>query len=357
MILKIRRIKYRDKLCTSNKQKFSERFGDLFCSSIAWDIKAAEHGAAYPMKLIFKYFSESVVEHVFVRDDHVGFKCSLPEDYNDPFELFLGVDLEQGSDLLATYNEVVQDIPSLLTTCFSKSPVVTPMWAHYGNNHKGFVIGFDVAELQEVFPDLLVRGISYRDRPSETLVSFAEMAAHRKKPRDAMALRNAVLYQAYFSKYLEWSYEQEVRAVNFEDYVEDVSGHKILYVPKRCVAAVISGANSSPQTRDALQEAAQELGADFFVGKIGRSYPTPYLITGAGGGRVFADGEIVPPIAECAECAEPLRNKRDLCPWCSIDDAQRLEAASNNPFRILNHFGLLEEYVEGYPAGPRKPYK
>jgi hypothetical protein len=134
------------------------------------------------------------------------------------------------------------------------------------------VIGFDVAELQEVFPDLLVREISYRDRPSETLVSFAQMAAHRKKPRDAMALRNAALYQAYFSKYLEWSYEQEVRAVNFEDYVEDVSGHKILYVPKRCVTAVISGANSSPQTRDALQEAAQELGADLFVEKIGRSY-------------------------------------------------------------------------------------
>lgn len=309
------------------------------------------------MKLIFKYFSESVVEHVFVRDDHVGLKCSLPEDYNDPFELFLGVDIEQGSDLLATYSEVVQEIPSLLTTCFSKSPVVTPMWAHYGNNHKGFVIGFDVAELQEVFQDLLIREISYRDRPSETLISFAEMAAHRKKPRDAMALRNAVLYQAYFSKYLEWSYEQEVRAVNIEEYVEDVSDNKILYVPKQCVAAIVSGAKSSPQTRDALQEVAQELGADFYIGRIGRSYPMPYLITDAGSSRVFSDSEISPPIAECAECAEPLRDKGDLCPWCSIDDAHRMAAAMNNPFRILEHYGLLEEYIENYPAGPRKPYQ
>ncbi|OHZ32918.1 hypothetical protein BBL07_20450 [Agrobacterium vitis] len=309
------------------------------------------------MKLIFKYFSEGVVEHVFVREDHVGFKCSLPKEYNDPFELFLGVDLEQRSDLLATYSEVVQEIPSLLTTCFSESPVVTPMWAHYGNNHKGFVIGFDVAELQEIYPDLLIREISYRERPSETLISFARMAAHRKKPRDAMALRSAVIYQAYFSKYLEWSYEQEVRAVNIDEYVEDVNGNRILYVPKKCVAAIISGAKSSPQTIDVLQEAAQELGAEFFVAKIGRSYPAPYLITSGDGRRVFAGGEIAPPIAECAECAEPLREKGDLCPWCSIDDAQRLEAASNNPFRILDHYGLLEEYIDGYPARPPKPYE
>ncbi len=306
------------------------------------------------MNLIFKYFSESVVEHVFVRDGHFGFKCSLPEDYNDPFELFLGVDLEQGSDLLATYSEVVQQIPSLLTTCFSKSPVVTPMWAHYGNNHNGFVFGFNVAELQEVFQDVLLREISYRERPSETLISFARMASRRRKPRDAMALRHAVIYQGYFSKYQEWSYEQEVRGVNFENYAEDVDGHKILYVPERCVAAIISGAKSSSQTKDALGEAARKLGADFYLGKIGRSYPTPYLMTGESGGRVFADGEISAPIAECSECAEPLKDKRDLCPWCSIDDAQRLEAAANNPFRMLDHFGLLEEYLEGYPPRPRK---
>lgn len=80
------------------------------------------------MTTIFKYFSEGVLEHVFFRDEHVGIKCSLPEDYNDPFELFLGVDLEQEAELLATYSDVVQKIPSLLTTCFSKSPIVSPMW-------------------------------------------------------------------------------------------------------------------------------------------------------------------------------------------------------------------------------------
>lgn len=309
------------------------------------------------MKIIFKYFSESVVEHVFVRAGHIGIKCSLPEEYNDPFELFLGIDLDQGSELLATYSDVVHEIPSQLTTCFSKSPVVSPMWAHYGNNHKGFVVGFDVSHLEKLFPELLIRDISYLDRPSEALISFAEMAAHRKKPRDAMALRRAVLYHGYFSKYSEWSYEQEVRAVNLEDYVEDVSGSKILYIPIQCVAAIISGAKSSVQTKEFLQKAAYELDADFYIENIGRSYPTPYLLNDIGKPSVFSDGEIARPVGVCGECSEPLRAEGDLCPWCSIDQTHRATAAANNPFRILDHFGLLEQYIEKYPNGPRKPYK
>jgi hypothetical protein len=309
------------------------------------------------MKMIFKYFSESVLEHVFVRDGHVGIKCSLPQDYNDPFELFLGVDLDQGSELLATYSDIVHEIPPLLTTCFSHSPVVAPMWAHYGNNHKGFVIGFDVANPQRIFPELLVRDITYRDRPSDSLVSFAEMAAYRKKPRDAMALRNEVLFQGYFSKYTEWSYEREVRAVNLEDYVKDVSGNKIFYNPAECVSGLISGAKSSTETNEFLGEAADELEAEFLTENFGRSYPTPYLLSGSGKPSVFSDGEIASPIAVCGECSEPLRTQGDLCPWCSIDEDHRTNAVANNPFRILDNYGLLQGYIENYPTGPRKPYK
>ena len=309
------------------------------------------------MKIVFKYFSEGVLEHAFVREDHVGIKCSLPEDYNDPFELFLGIDLDQGSELLATYRDVVHKIPSRLTTCFSKSPVVSPMWAHYGNNHTGFVVGFDVTQIQELFPEVLIRDISYLDRPSEELVGFTEMAAYRKKFRDAMRLQQAVWYHGYFSKYLEWSYEQEVRAVNFEDYVEDVGGSKILYIPKKCVAAIISGAKSSAHTKQALQEAACELDAEFYMEKIGRSYPTPYLINDDGKPSVFAGGEIALPDGVCGECLEPLRTKGDLCPWCSIDEMDQMTAAASNPFRILDNHGLLEQYMENFPNRPRKPYK
>jgi len=309
------------------------------------------------MKLIFKYFSEGTLNHVFTHDDHVGIKCSLPQDYNDPYELFLGIDFDKGSELLATYSEVVQEIPSQLTTCFSKSPVVAPMWAHYADNHRGFVIGFDVALFQEAFPHLLVREISYLERPDENLVRFTEMAAYRKKPRDAMLLREAVSYHSYFSKYLEWSYEQEVRAVNFEGYVEDVDGHKILYVPKQCITAVVAGAKSTDKAKAALSEAATELGADFYYEKIGRSFPTPYLVAGTGTASVFTKGEIAAPEGMCEECSEPLKSNGNRCAWCSIGDAERMNAATNNPLRILDRHGLLEGYVKNFPRRPRVPYK
>ena len=43
-------------------------------------------------KKIYKYFSAEVLELIFKREGFVGIKCSLPNQYNDPYELFLGVD-------------------------------------------------------------------------------------------------------------------------------------------------------------------------------------------------------------------------------------------------------------------------
>lgn len=308
------------------------------------------------MKIIFKYFSEGVIEHVFSRSGHVGLKCSLPKDYNDPFELFLGIDLDQGSELLATYSEVVQDIPHLLTTCFSTSPLVAPMWAHYGNNHKGFVLGFSVEQMEKKFKEIMVRDIAYRERPSEDLIKFSQMAAYRKKPRDAMALRRAVYYHAYFSKYSEWSYEKEARAINLEEYVEEVAGNMILYMPAGCIQMISSGANASAGSRETLETRARELDADYYDAKIGRSYPTPYLVSLNKEPRVLIDGIISPPLGECRQCAEPMKDPGDVCPWCAIDEDHRLAAAQGNPFRILDRHNLLEEYFNRYPVRPRKPY-
>lgn len=309
------------------------------------------------MKMIFKYFSDAVIDYAFGRDDYVGIKCSLPKDYNDPFELFLGVDLEQSPDLLATYRDVVNEIPNLLTTCFSRSPVVSPMWAHYGSNHKGFVVGFDVDEVQKAFPELIIRDISYKDKPDESLVHYTEMAARRMKPRDAMHLRNAVIFHSYFSKYSEWSYEQEARVVNCEEYTEEINGISILYVPKKCVSAIIAGANSTESNQQRLTEIATQFSTAFYIEKIGRSFPTPYLVTDPNNPSVFKDGDITTPDGVCSDCSEPLRSEGELCPWCSIEEADQILAAENNPFRILDRYGLLDEYIEKFPKAPRRPYK
>lgn len=52
---------------------------------------------------IYKYFPKGSLDLVFERNGFCGVKCSLPKDYNDPFELFLGVDLNIGPQALAIY--------------------------------------------------------------------------------------------------------------------------------------------------------------------------------------------------------------------------------------------------------------
>jgi hypothetical protein len=44
------------------------------------------------VRMLYKYFSSEVLELVFDRDGFCGVKCSYPQDYNDPYELFLEPD-------------------------------------------------------------------------------------------------------------------------------------------------------------------------------------------------------------------------------------------------------------------------
>jgi len=98
---------------------------------------------------VYKYIGPDILDITFSNEGLCGFKCSYPKDYNDPYELFLTVDLEEKPEILAFYNDVINKIPQYPTTCFSRSPIVTPMWAHYAHNSKGFVLEVDEDKLKK----------------------------------------------------------------------------------------------------------------------------------------------------------------------------------------------------------------
>lgn len=299
-------------------------------------------------KKIYKYFSADVLDLIFGRNGFCGIKCSLPKDYNDPYELFLGVDLKASTECLATFSDVVQELPQLQTTCFSNSPVVAPMWAHYANNQSGFVLEFDAVMLENCFDDALVRDVTYRSEPSGNLVGYLQMAAFRKKPRDAMRLRDAVLYEAYFSKYSAWSYEQECRLVGVGNYTENVGGSEILFVPLECLSAIIVGSKFCQGGIPSSLENSLARNLKWYEIEIGKSYPLPFLKCPEKNTFVFDGEKITTPDNKCNACSEPLADESLLCPWCSITEAHKIEAAISNPFRLLDHFGALDEYIESY---------
>ena len=93
-------------------------------------------------KKIYKYIGPEHIDKVFHSSDVVTLKCSLPKEFNDPYELFLTIDFNERPDALAYYADAIGELPQLPTTCFSRSPVVIPMWAHYAQNHQGFAVEF-----------------------------------------------------------------------------------------------------------------------------------------------------------------------------------------------------------------------
>lgn len=296
---------------------------------------------------VYKYLSAGVLDLVFARPGFCGIKCSLPKDYNDPFELFLGVDLTVTPKLLAAYRELVAELPQRPTSCFSKSPIVTPMWAHYGNNHSGFVVELDVDALKVAFPHIVVMDVTYRTEPSEQIAGQLQRAAGTKKPRHAYFLQQTVLASAYFSKDVAWSYEQECRLLDQEDYCETIAGTKILQVPIACCTALIVGRNATPATVARTKDIAGQGGMRWLRALIGKSIAQPFMEAETGARAVFDGTEIVPAAKVCRSCAEPISSDKSHCPWCSITKDDALKAAHGNPLRILDHYGMLENYYEG----------
>jgi hypothetical protein len=300
---------------------------------------------------VYKYFSPSVLDLVFARPGLCGIKCSLPKDFNDPFELFLGVDLTVTPELLAAYRELLAELPQRPTSCFSKSPIVSPMWAHYGDNHSGLVVEFDVDALTAAFPDIVTMDVTYRTEPSENIAGQLQRAAGTKKPRHAYFLQQTVLASAYFSKDVAWSYEQEWRLLDQEEYCETIAGNKILQVPIACCTAIIAGSKATPVTVARTQDIATQGGMRWLHAVIGKSIAQPFMET-------ETDGvEMVPAAKVCQGCSEPIPSGKSHCAWCSITGDDALNAALGNPLRMLDHLGMLDDYYRGLEelARSRKP--
>lgn len=302
-------------------------------------------------KKLYKYMAPEILPLSFARDGYVGFKCSLPKDYNDPFELSLCIDRNLPPQLLAYYLESIGEIPQLPTSCFSKSPVVVPMWAHYSKTSAGFVVEIDEQKLSEFFEDASINDVTYADSAHEDITSHLQRAFGTCKPRHTFFFHKAIMYYAYFSKQACWSYEQERRLVVPLEYIENVNGNMILFVPIQCVTTVIAGARAEPSSVEIAKDISSKIGNRFLQSFVGLSYPKKYMKDIDGTVYVFDGEEIIRSKSNCEMCAEPIeeqvQNAVDKkCAWCAINDSHRQSAAESNPYRALNYAGILEQHIQ-----------
>ena len=101
-------------------------------------------------------------------------------------------------------------VPTFRVLCLSELYDVTPMWAHYAEQHKGVVLEFSaIDELDSQF--LVARPVVYQDTPP----SIADPEAWAS----CMLGQGETTYSDLFSEYEymktnEWSYEREWRIVS-----------------------------------------------------------------------------------------------------------------------------------------------
>lgn len=295
-------------------------------------------------KKAYKYVSADVIDKAFSQKGNCHLKCSYPKEFNDPYELFLTIDYNQKPDVLAYYHETIGQLPQLATTCFSKSPDVIPMWAHYAHNHQGVVIEVDEEILSDYIPEIRFGDIDYLDEPNETILEFLLRAHTTCKPRHVYFLQKAVFSAAYYTKNTCWSYEQERRLVIAPEDCVELNDLLLIQLPNESITSLIVGHRSSLDTKENIKSLSKTIGCSYYEMHIGRSNPKPYFSSDGKSSYTFNGNKIIKNKNSCKTCNEPVYEANKMCPWCSIEHIHKLSAASRNPMRTMAEIGILERY-------------
>ncbi|MGC0844640.1 DUF2971 domain-containing protein [Pantoea agglomerans] len=186
----------------------------------------------------YKYVTMEVAK-IIISDSTLKF--TSPINFNDPFDYHPAV-LEKGfkkftNRINLTYSKGVKRYKTnhreslkhlqilrsekframytreMSISCFSESPFILPMWAHYADNHKGCVIEFEF-DSDNYFStnlDLLMNNSSY-----DVLVPFEVNYSNNRPPlydEQGRTDQNTTGFNASLTKSDEWSYEKELRVV------------------------------------------------------------------------------------------------------------------------------------------------
>jgi hypothetical protein len=299
------------------------------------------------MKL-YKYLAPEYFEKVFPNNLLVRLKANYPENFNDPYELFLTINTNDvGPEILAYYQEIVGQLPKWPTVCFSARPDVVPMWAHYAKECSGIVIEFDGCQLLKTFPQAKIKEVEYSETPTTINADSLAYAFGTTKPRHTFNIQNAAFNSAYFTKSKYWSYELEYRLVTNTQAEKNQNGLMLIELPINCVSAIIAGPKIDQKVAAAIGAFSEKAGYAFYQMHIGRSSMRSFFTNQQNQSFIFNGHQLTQAESYCADCSEPLDIGGEKCHWCAVTEDDKAEAAFRNPMRMLAELGMLEDYLRG----------
>jgi hypothetical protein len=108
-----------------------------------------------------------------------------------------------------------------------------PMWAHYGNNHNGFAVGFNSVRLARAL-NCTVGVVEYNDTPLDYHI---------------MGDNSGLLEKELFRKSTKWQSEEEIR---FLTVGVGLYRNRVNTFPLESVEEVVFGLNTSKKTQEEI---------------------------------------------------------------------------------------------------------
>lgn len=177
--------------------------------------------------ILYKYY-DAVGGQAALNSRRLGFRT--PSKFNDPFELTA---LSNGDGPLSKLHTLRQQIEQLkeqvVILSLTRSPLNPLMWAHYGREHTGIVIAYDVsgdflnsqeynlipADAGEVIYTHTKSPFKLTPQTMDTLLRVYQQgfgdAGTQTYEQQALARR------LFLTKHASWVYEEEVRVVKIAD--------------------------------------------------------------------------------------------------------------------------------------------
>jgi hypothetical protein len=210
--------------------------------------------------MLYKYFQYNDQSLTALRETR--FWAAHPSKFNDPFDCAFSVD----GNLRALYSNYTK---SKAICCFSKRVDSILMWSHYANNHTGFCVGFD----ESCFGGLkeLLYDVTYTP-------DFPELNSDKFKTQTKIegSIRREENVRLLATKYIDWSYEEEVRIIlelNPNEYPTETWDGKLCPIDPEAVKQIYSGCMMPPDNRTIIREIAKHRNAEFFeIEKVDHSF-------------------------------------------------------------------------------------
>jgi hypothetical protein len=159
-----------------------------------------------------------------LRSSQLGFR--KPDYFNDPFEFTYFSNVNKERDTLSNKVQEIKNSVDVLS--LTRTPLNPLMWAHYGEEHAGFVIGYDVSDEFFTSPNFNLIPVDEGDvlytntkTPSQVTdkdihqiyLATIEAPLSSEQSQDS----RTPIRKMFLTKHAAWVYEEEVRVVKVSD--------------------------------------------------------------------------------------------------------------------------------------------